>query len=126
MVSTSLSLAEKAKTIFLSKKFFWFLGHAIVLTCSSFFYFNLALSPFGSQDLSTYYSWALLGALLSYSILIHRVIQYFRSNSSSLYRLLLDDNVQYTTMALVWYFSMPNSGKFAFFFLPSPPHFPSS
>lgn len=92
-----------------TQQFYWFLGHVAGIV---FFTLN-ALSAFYSRSVK-YYKGCLLAELITYGIVI-RQIHFKKSGVAGLanvakdkqlrIKLVRDDNVQYFTLALIFYFS---------------------
>ncbi|KAJ1906906.1 Transmembrane nucleoporin [Coemansia sp. IMI 209127] len=88
----------------LESQFYWWLGHVTMLTCGLIYYVK---RPFGSQGANWYYPKALLGALVSYAIVVYKTYGPPQANLAFAHRLIVDENVEYLLLALYWYSSRP-------------------
>jgi len=107
--STTPTKAFSSRLLGLIKhpKFFWWCGHLLLLVQS--FRYYLAYAYGNSDTAASAYAWAYSGVLLSYAIVLFRTLNWpsltkWREDLVLLTRI---DNVQYTMLALVWYFSEP-------------------
>jgi len=83
----------------------WALGHFIVLL-SAIWYLK-AYITFRSAAYVWYYKAAFTGAITSYSIVCYKSLGAPQPSPAFLTKALADENVQYFTMALLWWFSKP-------------------
>ncbi|KAJ1730967.1 Transmembrane nucleoporin [Coemansia biformis] len=63
--------------------------------------------PFGWQAANGYYTKAYLGALMSYTIVIYKTYGLPQANLAFAHRLIVDENVEYLVLAMVWLAAKP-------------------
>ncbi|KAJ2748895.1 Transmembrane nucleoporin, partial [Coemansia sp. BCRC 34490] len=85
-------------------QFYWWLGHVTMLTCGTLYY---AKRPFGWEAANWFYPKALLGALISYAIVVYKTYGPPQANLAFAHRLIVDENVEYLVLAAYWYMNRP-------------------
>ncbi|ORX84631.1 hypothetical protein K493DRAFT_291751 [Basidiobolus meristosporus CBS 931.73] len=97
------SLIERVKPMVTNPRFAWWIGHCVVTVSSLFYLFN---KLFGST-LATqrWYYRVYIGVLISYGITVWKTYGVPQFNTAFLQRIMLDDNVHYLLMGLLWYSS---------------------
>ncbi|KAI9500355.1 Transmembrane nucleoporin [Coemansia spiralis] len=97
-------IVERLTALTKTAQFYWWLGHVTVLVCGTLYY---AKRPFGWQNANWYYPKALLGALVSYAIVVYKTYGPPQANLAFAQRLIVDENVEYLLLAFYWYVNRP-------------------
>ncbi|PVU87039.1 hypothetical protein BB560_006563 [Smittium megazygosporum] len=98
--SASQKIAELAKTA----QFSWWIGHLTTMLFGLLYLLSIFKSNSRSQR---YYYLSLLGTLASYGISVYKTYGPIQLNLPFLQRLIIDENVQYISLAFFMYFNKP-------------------
>ena len=85
-------------TLAKTQQFYWFLGHVFAVL---FFLLSTITGFWNPRSSITYYRFTLLSIIITYIIVIKQL--YFRKSVVISIRLLRDENVQYLSLAVVFY-----------------------
>ncbi|PWA00537.1 hypothetical protein BB558_003438 [Smittium angustum] len=95
----SAKLIQVAKTA----QFSWWIGHVLTLFFGSLYFMKFMFSPSSAK----YYSFAYIGAIISYGISIYKTYGPPQFSLPFLQRLIVDENVQYVILAIYFYTQSP-------------------
>ncbi|KAJ3396102.1 hypothetical protein HDU92_003971 [Lobulomyces angularis] len=101
--SATQPLSARLSTLLLKIKFLWFFGHFATVTYGTIYLLRYGIFSGGA----TYYSRALYGALLSYSIILYKAHGIPQLSRAFLQRIMMDENSQYLLLAILWVSSTP-------------------
>ncbi|KAJ2784524.1 Transmembrane nucleoporin [Coemansia javaensis] len=96
--------SERFVALAKTAQFYWWVGHLVVLVSGTLYYMK---RPFGWDAANGHYRRAYLGALVSYAIVIYKTYGPPQANLAFLYRLIVDENVEYLLLALMWLWVKP-------------------
>ncbi|KAJ1946168.1 Transmembrane nucleoporin [Linderina macrospora] len=102
--SRPLPVSARLTNLVQTAQFYWWVGHVVVLTFGSTYYLK---RPFGWSTANWYYTYAYMGALLSYTIVIYKTYGPPQLNLAFVRRLILDENVEYLLLAFYWFTQRP-------------------
>ncbi|KAF9115178.1 hypothetical protein BGX27_008656 [Mortierella sp. AM989] len=86
-------------------QFVWWCGHVFLLICTVF-YLPYWLT-FNYKAGSHWYSYAFLGAIVSYGVVVYKSFPQIKFEAQFLQSMLVEENVQYLLMAIFWWRSTP-------------------
>jgi len=85
--------------------YIWALGHFVVLLTTT--WYLKAYVTFQSSGYAWWYKASFLGSITSYAIVCYKSLGVPQPNIAYVQRALLDENVQYFLMAILWWSSRP-------------------
>lgn len=102
----SQPLSERVKTLVRHPQFVWWIGHVVQVVASLRYLLSRVAFRSGGSGI-WYYRLALLGAILTYSIVIWKTFSRAPRDMSLFQRMWADENVQYFQLALFLFVSKP-------------------
>ncbi|KAG0264702.1 hypothetical protein BG011_006279 [Mortierella polycephala] len=105
MPAAQSTLSDRLQALVKGPQFVWWLGHVTMLTCTALYLpywltFNYAAG-------AHWYTRALLGALVSYTVVVYKSFPNIQFTAEFAQALFSEENVQYLLMAIFWWRSTP-------------------
>ncbi|KAF9426208.1 hypothetical protein BGZ94_006823 [Podila epigama] len=99
------SLGDRIQVLVKGPQFAWWLGHVVVLICTTFYLPYWATFHFRAG--AHWYTRAFLGAILSYGVVVYKSFPVIQFEPQFLQAVFTEENVQYFLMAIYWWRSTP-------------------